>query len=101
MTNRAVQLDNEYRKRSRTIGVQNMSRVAEKNKEEINLDDEDFDKAAGLDEDKKQEMNELLAEVNDNLFSKEEAEKDKEVEDSTQFEKLTEEEKLNSEKKWI
>ena len=78
-----------------------MSRVAEKNKEEINLDDEDFDKAAGLDEDKKQEMNELLAEVNDNLFSKEEAEKDKEVEDSTQFEKLTEEEKLNSEKKWI
>ena len=101
MTNRAVQLDNEYRKRSRTIGVQNMSRVAEKNKEEINLDDEDFDKAAGLDEDKKQEMKELLAEVNDNLFSKEEAEKDKEVEDSTQFEKLTEEEKLNSEKKWI
>lgn len=101
MTNRAVQLDNEYRKRSRTIGVQNMSRVAEKNKEEINLDDEDFDKEAGLDEDKKQEMNELLAEVNDNLFSKEEAEKDKEVEDSTQFEKLTEEEKLNSEKKWI
>ena len=78
-----------------------MSRVAEKNKEEINLDDEDFDKEAGLDEDKKQEMNELLAEVNDNLFSKEEAEKDKEVEDSTQFEKLTEEEKLNSEKKWI
>ena len=54
---RAVQLDNEYRKRSRTIGVQNMSRVAEKkNKEEIDLDAEDFDRAAGLDEEKKQEV---------------------------------------------
>lgn len=100
MTSRAVQLDNEYRKRSRTIGVQNMSRVAEKkNKEEIDLDAEDFDRAVGLDEEKKQEVNDLLAEVNGNLFSKEE-EPEKETEETTQFEKLTEEEKLDSEKKW-
>ena len=96
-----MQLDNEYRKRSRTIGVQNMSRMAEKtNKEEIDLDAEDFDRAAGLDEEKKQEVNDLLAEVNDNLFSKEEEEPEKETEETTQFEKLTEEEKLDSEKKW-
>ena len=45
-------------------------------------------------------LNDLLAEVNGNLFSKEEEEPEKETEETTQFEKLTEEEKLDSEKKW-
>ena len=54
----------------------------------------------GLDEEKKQEVNDLLAEVNGNLFSKEEEEPEKETEETTHFEKLTEEEKLDSEKKW-
>lgn len=107
---RAVQLDNEYRKRSRNISVQglikapDLKKMATKNKEEINLDqdEDDFDKAAGFDEDKKKEMDDLLSAVNDSLFAKEEKEKKKvEAKETAEFDHLTEEEKLSSEKKWV
>ena len=103
-----MQLDNEYRKRSRSISVQglikapDLKKMATKNKEEINLDqdEDDFDKAAGFDEDKKKEMDDLLSAVNDSLFAKEEKEEKKvEAKETAEFDHLTEEEKLSSEKK--